>query len=46
MEKIILKRDETQELLGKYGFEIKAWHSNHAKVGNVDRNCKVHNGTL
>ena len=41
MEKIVLKRDETQELLGKFRFKIKAWNSNHAKVGNAEQNCKV-----
>ena len=39
--KIVLKRDETQALLGKFGFEIKIWRSNHPDVGAVERDIKV-----
>ena len=38
---IMLKRDETSKMLGKFGFEIKSWKSNHPNIGTVDINSKV-----
>ena len=35
------KINETTELLGKYGFEVKEWLSNRESVGKVKRNGKV-----
>ncbi len=38
---LVEKREETDELLGKFGFEVKAWHSNHPDVGQVRTNNKM-----
>ena len=38
---IIRRRDVTTELLGKFGFEIKDWKSNHYEVGTIEENGKV-----
>ena len=41
MSEIKLKKDETTELLGKYGFLIKEWFSNHPDIGTVKNDCPV-----
>ena len=41
MEEILQKRDETQELLRKFGFDIKLWRSNSPVIGKVDKSCNV-----
>ena len=38
---IMLKRDETSIMLGKFGFEITSWKSNHSDIERVDINSKV-----
>ena len=40
-EEMLRKRDETQALLGRFGFEIKRWQSNHPDIGEVKGNNKV-----
>ena len=34
---ILQRRDETQELLGKFGFDIKLWRSNSPVIDQVDK---------
>ena len=41
ISEIIQKRNETTQLLGKFGFEIKEWISNNPNVGTVKENGKV-----
>ena len=38
---MLRKRDETEALLGKFGFEIKCWQSNHPQIGKVKDDCKI-----
>ena len=38
---VISKRDETDKLLGKFGFEIKTWRSNHPLIGEVRKDGKI-----
>ena len=38
---IINKRQETEELLGKFGFQIKQWYSNNQRVGVSANDQKV-----
>ena len=39
--KLIKKKNETNILLGKFGFEIKEWLSNNKEIGKVKENGKV-----
>ena len=39
--RMIQKRDETSQLLGKYGFEVKEWLSNRKNIGRVKENGNV-----
>ena len=41
VQKMIKKRDETNELLGKFKFEIKTWLSNHPLIGDVKEENKM-----
>ena len=38
---LVRTRDETEALLGKFGFEIKKWFSNNPKIGIVCKNNEV-----
>ena len=41
ISELIQKRNETTQLLGNFGFEIKEWHSNNPNIGTVKENGKV-----
>ena len=34
------KKDETSDLLGKFGFQVKEWYSNNSKIGTTDKCVK------
>ena len=39
--KLIKQRDEVDELLGRFGFEIKEWISNNPDIGKVKEKMKI-----
>ena len=41
MQELELARDETEELLGRFGFDIKEWLSNHPVIGHVKESNKI-----
>ncbi len=40
-DELIKQREEVDELLGRFGFEIKEWRSNNSDIGTVKDNLKM-----
>ena len=41
LEDIMKTRDETTELLGEFGFNVKMWYSNEPSVGQTKQDIKT-----
>ena len=41
MTQLMKKKDETSDLLGKFGFQVKKWYNNNSKIGTNDKCVKV-----